>query len=351
MGFVSRGFRGRRRADGPPGRVPPGQYVVTDFPVLSAGPTPDVPLDEWRFTIAGEVDDPVSWSWDEFRALPSERVTKDIHCVTKWSKLDTDWEGVSLDVLLDGVETAAEYALVRSYGGYTTNLPLEDLLDGKAWVAYAFGGAPLEPEHGGPARLLVPHLYFWKSAKWVTRDRPPRDRPARLLGELRLPQLRRPVAGTAVRGRLTWRVAEVAAVVDETPGVRSLVLDCPGWPGHLPGQHVDVRLTAEDGYQAQRSYSIATPADGTRLTLTIERIADGEVSPYLADELRAGRPAGAARADRRLVRLGAGPRRAAAAGGRRQRRGAADGDAAGPRRRGAPTFRPACCCRRDRGTR
>ena len=142
--------------------------MVTDFPVLSAGPTPDVPLDEWRFTIAGEVDDPVSWSWDELRALPSERVTKDIHCVTKWSKLDTDWEGVSLDVLLDGVETAAEYALVRSYGGYTTNLPLEDLLDGKAWVAYAFGGAPLEPEHGGPARLLVPHLYFWKSAKWVT---------------------------------------------------------------------------------------------------------------------------------------------------------------------------------------
>jgi len=127
-----------------------------------------VPLDEWRFTIAGEVDDPVSWSWDEFRALPSERVTKDIHCVTKWSKLDTDWEGVSLDVLLDGVDTAAEYALARSYGGYTTNLPLEDLLDGKAWVAYAFGGAPLEPEHGGPARLLVPHLYFWKSAKWVT---------------------------------------------------------------------------------------------------------------------------------------------------------------------------------------
>ena len=168
MGFVSRGFRGRRREEGPSGRVPPGQYTVRDFPVLSAGPTPQIPLDEWRFTISGEVDAPASWTWEELRSLPSETVTRDIHCVTKWSKLDTAWEGVSLDVLLDGIDTAAEYALAHSYGGYTTNLPIEDITDGKAWIAYAFGGEPLEPEHGGPARLLVPHLYFWKSAKWVT---------------------------------------------------------------------------------------------------------------------------------------------------------------------------------------
>jgi DMSO/TMAO reductase YedYZ molybdopterin-dependent catalytic subunit len=167
MSFVSRGFRGRRREEGPAGRVPPGQYLVRDFPVLSAGPTPDVSLDEWAFAITGEIDEPRSWSWEELQALPSERVTVDIHCVTKWSKLDTEWEGVSLDVLLDGVETAAEHVLVHSYGGYTTNLPLEDLIDGKAWVAYGYDGAPLEPEHGGPARLLVPHLYLWKSAKWV----------------------------------------------------------------------------------------------------------------------------------------------------------------------------------------
>jgi DMSO/TMAO reductase YedYZ molybdopterin-dependent catalytic subunit len=167
MGFVSRGFRGRRREEGPAGRVPPGQYRVRDFPVLSAGPTPDLSLDEWAFAITGEIDEPRSWSWEELQALPSERVTVDIHCVTKWSKLDTEWEGVSLDVLLDGVETAAEHVLVHSYGGYTTNLPLEDLIDGKAWVAYGYDGAPLEPEHGGPARLLVPHLYLWKSAKWV----------------------------------------------------------------------------------------------------------------------------------------------------------------------------------------
>jgi len=165
--FVSRGFQGRRQQPDDASRLPPGQYLVPDFPVLSAGPTPHPALDEWSFTITGEVDSDKRWSWEEFRALPSETVTVDIHCVTKWSKLDTTWTGVSVDVLLEGVETAAEYAVAVSYGGYTTNLPLEDLTDGKAWVAYEYGGEPLEPEHGGPARLLVPHLYFWKSAKWV----------------------------------------------------------------------------------------------------------------------------------------------------------------------------------------
>ena len=164
--IFSRGFTGKRR-DAPADRVPPGQYVTDDFPVLSAGPTPRRPLAEWDFTIVGEVDELQRWSWDEFVALPTESVTVDIHCVTKWSKLDTTWEGVSLDTLLAGVETAAEYATAFCDGGYTTNLPLEDITDGKAWVAYEFGGYPLEPEHGGPARLLVPHLYFWKSAKWV----------------------------------------------------------------------------------------------------------------------------------------------------------------------------------------
>jgi DMSO/TMAO reductase YedYZ molybdopterin-dependent catalytic subunit len=167
MSPVSRGFRGRSRTDAPSDRVPPGQYVTDDFPVLSAGPTPHTPLDAWTFTIDGEVDDSRSWSWDEFRALPSEEITVDIHCVTKWSKLDTSWEGVSVDTLLEGIETAAEYVVAFCDGGYTTNLPLEDVTGGKAWIAFAYGGEPLDPEHGGPARLLVPHLYFWKSAKWV----------------------------------------------------------------------------------------------------------------------------------------------------------------------------------------
>ena len=164
---VSRGFRGRRREEGPSGRVPPGQYVTDDFPVLSAGPTPHTPLEEWTFSVVGEVADERTWSWDEFRALPSETIRCDIHCVTKWSKLDTAWEGVSIDTLLDEVDHDAAYVLAFCDGGYTTNVPLEDLTGGRAWIAYGYDGQPLEPEHGGPARLLVPHLYFWKSAKWV----------------------------------------------------------------------------------------------------------------------------------------------------------------------------------------
>jgi DMSO/TMAO reductase YedYZ molybdopterin-dependent catalytic subunit len=158
---ITRGFR--RRSAEPPAdaALPPGQYLTHDFPVLSAGPTPHVPLDQWRFEIGER-----GWSWDEFVDLPSESITVDIHCVTSWSKLGTTWQGVSVDTLLEDSEPGA-YVMAHSYGGYTTNLPLEDLTDGKAWVAYNYDGEPLEPEHGGPARLLVPHLYFWKSAKWV----------------------------------------------------------------------------------------------------------------------------------------------------------------------------------------
>jgi len=166
MSPVSRGFR-RKREAAPADRVPPGQYVTRDFPVLSAGPTPHTALAQWTFTLRGALDEPISWTWDELRAQPSEMITADIHCVTKWSKLDTSWTGVSLDTLIDTVETNAEYALAFCDGGYTTNLPLEDLTGGKAWIAYEYDGQPLEPAHGGPARLLVPHQYFWKSAKWV----------------------------------------------------------------------------------------------------------------------------------------------------------------------------------------
>jgi DMSO/TMAO reductase YedYZ molybdopterin-dependent catalytic subunit len=165
-GFFSRGFSGRRRQTDD-ARLPPGQYLEEGFPVLSAGPTPHTPLEDWDFSLVGEVDEPKRWTWEEFRALPSEELTRDIHCVTKWSKFGTRWGGVSVDTLLEGVETAAEYVTAFCDGGYTTNLALEDVTGGKAWVAYAYDGEPLAPEHGGPARLLVPHLYFWKSAKWV----------------------------------------------------------------------------------------------------------------------------------------------------------------------------------------
>jgi DMSO/TMAO reductase YedYZ molybdopterin-dependent catalytic subunit len=175
---VSRGFRRRRAPEADASRIPPGQYLIRDFPVLSAGPTPRTPLDEWSLTIDGAVDGMRRWSWEELLALPSATFTVDIHCVTKWSKLDTTWTGVPIDTLLDGVDTAAEFVTAWCDGGYTTNLPLEDLTGGRAWVAYEYGGEPLAPEHGGPARLLVPHLYFWKSATWLrgltltTDDRP-----------------------------------------------------------------------------------------------------------------------------------------------------------------------------------
>jgi DMSO/TMAO reductase YedYZ molybdopterin-dependent catalytic subunit len=167
MAPVSRGFRGKRVDQRDESRLPPGQYLVEDFPVLSAGPTPYMSLEEWTFSITGDAAESKTWSWEEFKALPSEDIRTDIHCVTKWSKLDTSWEGVSIDSLLEEVEHDATHVLAFCDGGYTTNLPLEDVVDGQALIAFAYDGEDLEPEHGGPARLLVPHLYFWKSAKWV----------------------------------------------------------------------------------------------------------------------------------------------------------------------------------------
>jgi DMSO/TMAO reductase YedYZ molybdopterin-dependent catalytic subunit len=164
---ISRGFGGRPRRDVDPSRVPPGQYVVRDFPVLSAGPTPHTAIEEWSLTIDGAVGAARTWNWDQLRELPAETFTTDIHCVTKWTKLGTTWTGVSLDTLLEEVETEAEYLTAWCDGDYTTNLTIEDITDGKAWIAYDFDGEPLDPEHGGPARLLVPHLYLWKSAKWI----------------------------------------------------------------------------------------------------------------------------------------------------------------------------------------
>jgi DMSO/TMAO reductase YedYZ molybdopterin-dependent catalytic subunit len=160
--IISRGFRGRRAPADRANRIPPGQYEERDFPVLSAGPTPHTPLSKWDFTLRGVDGKTARWTWDEFNALPHETITRDIHCVTKWSKLDTVWEGISVDTLIAeaakrGVATAP-FSVAYSDGDYTTNLPLEDVTGGKAWVAFGYDGKPLHPEHGGPARLLVPHL-------------------------------------------------------------------------------------------------------------------------------------------------------------------------------------------------
>jgi DMSO/TMAO reductase YedYZ molybdopterin-dependent catalytic subunit len=169
MPIISRGFRGRRQRPEVAGRIPPGQHLVGDFPVLSAGPTPAVGLDRWELAVDGAVARPRRWTWAEFRGLEREPVTADIHCVTTWSKLDTTWEGVSLDLLLGELEPAGTHLVAECHGDYTTNLPIAEVTGGRAWVVDTYDGAPLAAEHGGPARLLVPHLYLWKSAKWVRR--------------------------------------------------------------------------------------------------------------------------------------------------------------------------------------
>jgi len=170
-GFISRGFAGKGRETGArSARIPPGQHEVKDFPVLSAGPTPRVNLDRWSFSLEGLVRQPVRWSWAEFQSLPAQDFLCDIHCVTKWSKLDTRWRGVSVDTLLEHLELdpKAKFVTAFTIEGYTTNMPLEDIVNGRAFVAYEYAGKPLEPAHGGPIRLVVPKLYLWKSAKWVT---------------------------------------------------------------------------------------------------------------------------------------------------------------------------------------
>ena len=178
--MVTRGFTGRQQPADVGHRLPPGQHIVNDFPVLSAGPTPRIALDQWRFTLKVGPQPLMSWNWTEFNALPQTKITRDIHCVTTWSKLDTSWEGVLIDDILAeaGIEPPTAFVLAHSYGGYSTNLPVADLTGGLAMVAVRYEGRPLEPDHGGPARLLVPHLYFWKSAKWlnalqfINRDEP-----------------------------------------------------------------------------------------------------------------------------------------------------------------------------------
>ena len=167
MAIVTRGFGGRRQREAE--TLPPGQYLTEDFPVLTAGPTQYVETEDWTLTLTTDTGEQQSWSWQDLMALPVEDVEVDIHCVTRWSKLGTAWRGVPVDAFLEDVESTADYVMAHSYGGYTTNLPLEDLLDGKAWVVHEYDGGPLPAEHGGPVRLLVPHLYFWKSAKWITR--------------------------------------------------------------------------------------------------------------------------------------------------------------------------------------
>ena len=167
---ITRGFTGKQREKTEAERLPPGQALTNDFPVLSAGPTPQVDLAKWTFTLKHGPKPIAKWSWNEFNELPQTKLTRDIHCVTTWSKFNTGWQGVMIDDILAaaGIDAPTAFTLAHSFDGYSTNVPTKDLLDDKAMVALRYGGEPLEADHGGPARLLVPHLYFWKSAKWLS---------------------------------------------------------------------------------------------------------------------------------------------------------------------------------------
>jgi DMSO/TMAO reductase YedYZ molybdopterin-dependent catalytic subunit len=166
--------RGKRQAEKlgiDPQRVPPGQYLTERFPVLTVGPNPAYDLGAWDFTVFGEVESELTLSWDELRALPQKEVTTDIHCVTRWSKLDTTWRGVPVSEVLDRarVKPSGTYVMAYSDGGYTTNIPLAALYDDDVLLAHTYAGEPLEPDHGAPLRLFVPKRYFWKSAKFLRK--------------------------------------------------------------------------------------------------------------------------------------------------------------------------------------
>lgn len=150
-------------------RLPPGQRVVDGLPVLDLGTRPDIAPQDWRLTVAGAVAAPVTWTWAEFREQPQVEVTVDIHCVTAWSSYDNRFAGVPFRHLVEVVRPAAGagFVMARSFDGYSTNLPIEALAEADALLAHSWNGAPLPREHGGPVRLVVPRLYFWKSAKWL----------------------------------------------------------------------------------------------------------------------------------------------------------------------------------------
>jgi len=166
----TRGFLGRRRSPRD-ARLPPGQYDAgQDWPTLTAEVTPHLVPENWTMMVDGLVANAHTWTWQDMHDLPQSEYHGDIHCVTTWSKFDTTFGGVSVDLLLEVAQPlpSATHIMATSTTGYTTNLPLEHITGGKAWVVWSFDGKPLTPDHGGPVRLLVPHLYFWKSAKWVT---------------------------------------------------------------------------------------------------------------------------------------------------------------------------------------
>jgi len=159
----------KRVSDNMEGRVPPGQYLTTKFPVLTYGDTPRIELKDWRLRVWGMVENPIELNWEQFRALPTKEIICDLHCVTRWSQLNMRWEGVAFSEIAKAVKPKpeAKFVMEHSFGGYTTNMSLDELYDDGVLLAFNYGGQSLSVDHGGPMRMLVPKLYLWKSAKWL----------------------------------------------------------------------------------------------------------------------------------------------------------------------------------------
>ena len=290
-----------RQASTTPGRT---------WPVLTAEATPRIDTSSWTFRVEGLVANPTTWTWDQIHALPGSTYQGDIHCVTTWSKLGMTFTGVSVDALLGAAEPLAQasYVLAFSHSGYTTNLPLADVT--RRPGLGGLGGGRRTPcpraRRASPAPRPPPVLL--EKRQMGRRAAPGRPRRARLLGTERIPRPRRPLARTALPRRLSptmaWEPATVVAIGDETARAKTFRLRLSRPRAHLAGQHYILRLSAPDGYSAQRSYSVASAPDGSaEIELTIERLPGGEVSMFMHDEVRVGDELEAARPHRQMVRV------------------------------------------------
>ena len=303
MAKFTRGFTGRGTAERDP-RLPPGQYDTGDqWPVLTAEATPKIDPATWTFTVEGHVEQPTTWTWDEIHALPPSAYNGDIHCVTTWSKFGMEFEGVSVDTLLAVARPAADASHVVAFSstGYTTNLPLADVTGGKAWVVCEADGAPLPRDHGGPARLLVPHLYFWKSAKWVvgparcSTTTSPASGSATATTTAATPgsnsatrATERPrCAPTACRGRRrrSSPIRRRDAARRRRSGSR---LDEPTPPPRRSALRRAAHRTRRLHRVRAPTRSRRRPTTADELDLTVERLDDGEVSTFLHDVLEVG---------------------------------------------------------------
>lgn len=263
--------------------LPPGQHIVHDWPVLTAGLTPTSPAeDDWSFSVEGLVGRPTTWSLDELRAMRSERTFVDLHCVTGWSRLGVSIEGIRLSELLARCAPSSEAHFISaiSCDGYDANIPLDFALD-KAWLVWTVDGQPLGRSHGGPLRLVVEDRYFWKSVKWLFSVRLVADDQPGYWETRGYHNVGDPWSEQRNVIQPRWETCIVVGARAQTPTLRTIDLQAAKWGGHKPGQHVRVRVRLADGSTADRAYSISSRSSDDRFEITVDRLDGGQVSPVL----------------------------------------------------------------------